>query len=78
MIFISHSHKDSSLAVKIKEYLEAMKIESYLDLLDTNLSLIKNKNIISLGSDVKNNILYASSGGYDGEKGFFENIPCLY
>ena len=39
---------------------------------------IKNKNIISMNADPKGDILYAGSGTYQDEKGFFENIPCLY
>lgn len=39
---------------------------------------IKNKNILSMGADPQGNILYAGSGPYDQEKGFFEKIPCLY
>jgi len=37
---------------------------------------IKNKNIISINAQGK--ILFAGSGPYPGEKGYFEEIPCLY
>ena len=39
---------------------------------------IKNKNIVSMSASPKGDILYAGSGGYDGKKGMFESIPCLY
>jgi len=39
---------------------------------------IKNKNIISLAVNPKGDVLYAGAGGYDGKKGRFEDIPCLY
>ncbi|MEJ2725651.1 MAG: hypothetical protein P8175_13605, partial [Deltaproteobacteria bacterium] len=39
---------------------------------------IQNKNILSLCADSEATVLYAGSGAYDGEKGFFQEIPCLY
>ncbi|MBW2610137.1 MAG: hypothetical protein JRC68_07310 [Deltaproteobacteria bacterium] len=39
---------------------------------------IKNKNILSIDFDPQDKILYAGSGPYEGEKGRFEDIPCLY
>lgn len=39
---------------------------------------IKNKNIISMATTPKDNILFAGAGGYDEKKGIFENVPCLY
>jgi hypothetical protein len=39
---------------------------------------IKNKNILSINSTSDNKTLFAGSGGYNGIKGRFENIPCLY
>ena len=39
---------------------------------------IRNRNILSLGADSGGKILYAGSGGYSEERGFFQEIPCLY
>lgn len=39
---------------------------------------IKNKNIISISADPQDKTLYVGSGSYGGEKGRFEDIPCLY
>ena len=39
---------------------------------------IKNKNIISMASTPKGDILFAGSGGYYNKKGMFESVPCLY
>jgi hypothetical protein len=39
---------------------------------------IENKNIISLGVDPQGDSMYAGSGAFQDEKGFFESIPCLY
>lgn len=39
---------------------------------------IKNKNILAISSTADNKILLAGSGGYNGAKGRFEDIPCLY
>jgi len=39
---------------------------------------IQNKNILSLAADSEASILYAGSGAYDGERSFFQEIPCLY
>jgi photosystem II stability/assembly factor-like uncharacterized protein len=38
---------------------------------------IQNKNILSLGADSAAKTLYAGSGAYDGERSFFQEIPCL-
>jgi photosystem II stability/assembly factor-like uncharacterized protein len=39
---------------------------------------LKNKNIISMSSAPEDNTIYAGSGVYEGRKGWFEDIPCLY
>ena len=39
---------------------------------------IKNKNIISIGVDPQGDTIYAGSGTFQDERGFFESIPCLY
>ena len=39
---------------------------------------IKNKNVISIGAGAQEKVMYAGSGSYGEEKGFFEDIPCLY
>ncbi len=39
---------------------------------------IKNKNIISMASTLKGDILLAGAGGYYNKKGMFESVPCLY
>ncbi|MBN2059432.1 MAG: hypothetical protein JW882_03350 [Deltaproteobacteria bacterium] len=39
---------------------------------------IKNTNIISLGMGPQGRLFYAGSGAYNGIKGRFEKIPCLY
>lgn len=39
---------------------------------------INNKNIISLAGDDKGKVMFAGSGAYDGKRGRFDDIPCLY
>lgn len=39
---------------------------------------IKNKNIISMSATPKGDVLYAGAGGYDGVRGRFEDVPCIY
>ena len=39
---------------------------------------IKNRNIYSIDTDLEGSTLYAGSGAYPDERGFFEKIPCLY
>lgn len=39
---------------------------------------IINKNIYSMNTDPEAKVFFAGSGRYGGEKGFFEDIPCLY
>jgi photosystem II stability/assembly factor-like uncharacterized protein len=39
---------------------------------------IKNKNILSIAADPQGKTVYAGMGRYEGQKGRFEDIPCLY
>lgn len=39
---------------------------------------IKNKNILSMAADPEGKTVFAGSGAYEGKRGRFEDIPCLY
>jgi len=39
---------------------------------------ICNKNILCIAGDEKTGVLFAGAGAYQGKRGFFEKIPCLY